>query len=312
MSSTKTKERVWHDEAIVPRLHLLVRNADQLHAAIALKPASITLDYLELYGLRPAVEAIQQARIIARVASPRILKPSEQKVVRFLLSLECQLLIRSGGLLHDLVTNYADHSKFALPELHGDFSLNAANWRSLQLFLDMGLSRITPTYDLNAQQIEELANVFDPEHIEVVAFQHLPVFHTEHCVFCRFLSKGTDNTNCGHPCEKHKVALRDAKGRRHAVMADVGCRNTVFNAEAQASAGHIDRWLRAGINAYRLEFVHESADEVFKISEAFVKYFDSRDASELEKKLKAFTDQGISEGSLFVPTDFKQLVQLGS
>ncbi len=41
------------------------------------KPASITLDYLELYGLRPAVERVQAAGITARVASPRVLKPNE-------------------------------------------------------------------------------------------------------------------------------------------------------------------------------------------------------------------------------------------
>ena len=66
-----------------------------------LEPASITLDYLELYGLRPAVESIRAAGLTPRVASPRILKPAEQNVIRFLVSLECEILVRSGGLLHD-------------------------------------------------------------------------------------------------------------------------------------------------------------------------------------------------------------------
>ncbi len=26
--------------------------------------------------------------------------------------------------------------------------------------------------------------------LEAVVHQHLPIFHTEHCVFCRFLSTG--------------------------------------------------------------------------------------------------------------------------
>jgi hypothetical protein len=45
------------------------------------------------------------------------------------------------------------------------------------------------------------------KHLEVIAYQHLPVFHTEHCVFCRFLSKGTSYKDCGRPCEQTKVAL---------------------------------------------------------------------------------------------------------
>lgn len=35
---------------------------------------------------------------------------------------------------------------------------------------------------------------------------------SEHCVFCRFLSDGSDYRDCGHPCESHAVHLRDDKG----------------------------------------------------------------------------------------------------
>ncbi|MEZ4664102.1 MAG: hypothetical protein R2911_41750 [Caldilineaceae bacterium] len=66
----------------------------------------------------------------------------------------------------------------------------------------MGLARLTPTHDLNAAQVAGLARNIGAAHLEVVAYQHLPVFHTEHCVFCRFLSSGTSYKDCGHPCEK--------------------------------------------------------------------------------------------------------------
>jgi len=59
------------------KLHVLIRTPDQLEAAIDVNPASITLDYLDLYGLRPSVDRVKAAAIPARVASPRILKPGE-------------------------------------------------------------------------------------------------------------------------------------------------------------------------------------------------------------------------------------------
>ena len=71
--------------------------------------------------------------------------------------------------------------------LIGDFSLNAANVLSADAFLRLGLERITPTHDLNAAQVADLAREIGADKLEVVAYQHLPVFHTEHCVFCRFL-----------------------------------------------------------------------------------------------------------------------------
>lgn len=283
-----------------PQLHLLVRTPEQLDAALALDPppASITLDYLELYGLRPAVERVQAAGITARVASPRILKPDEQRVIRFLLKLDCPILVRSTGLLEAL--QHESH-----PPLVGDFSLNAANVLSADTFLSLGLERLTPTYDLNAAQVATLAGEIGLGQIEVVAYQHLPVFHTEHCVFCRFLSSGTSFKDCGHPCETHRIALRDQNGRAHPVMADVGCRNTVFGAEAQEASRHLEAWLAAGIAHFRLEFVHETADELRAVAEAFRAALDGSLApAELGRRLQRSAPQGATEGSLFVPAGY--------
>jgi len=288
-------------EPVPPQLHLLVRTPEQLEAALTLQPASITLDYLDLYGLRPAVEQVQVKGITARVASPRILKPGESRIVDFLLKLDCPLVVRSSGLLYAL-------RGVAHPPLIGDFSLNAANAVSAQAFLRLGLLRLTPTHDLNAAQVSALARHIGADKVEVVAYQHLPIFHTEHCVFCRFLSKGTSYKDCGQPCEKHRVALRDVNGRAHPVMADVGCRNTVFGAEAQEASLHLDEWLQAGIRHFRLEFVHESAEQVTQIAWAFWKTLTGGlPTRQLFHQLQRLAPQGATEGSLFVPEGYLTL-----
>lgn len=288
-------------KAVQPQLHLLVRTPAQLEAALALQPASITLDYLDLYGLRPAVERVQAAGITARVASPRVLKPNEQRIVNFLLRLECEILVRSNGLLQAL--QGTDHGV-----LVGDFSLNVANPITARTFLDLGLSRLTPTHDLNGAQVTQLAQAIGPTQWEVIAYQHLPVFHTEHCVFCRFLSTGTSYVDCGHPCEQHQLALRDPQGRAHPVMADVGCRNTVFGAEAQEASPHLGEWLAAGIAHYRLEFVHESAAQVTAVTEAFQATLTGVQTSlTLHRQLQQIAPQGATEGSLFVPPGYQAI-----
>jgi putative protease len=287
--------------ALAPSLHVLVRTAEQLDAALAVSPDSITLDYLDLYGLRPSIERVRQSGIAVRVASPRVLKPGEEKIVDFLLGCDCPILVRSTGLLEAL--------RHREPrELTGDFSLNAANALTANEFFALGLRALTPTYDLNAAQIAELAREVGGQRIEAVAYQHLPVFHTEHCVFCRFLSKGTSYRDCGRPCEEHRVALRDTQGRPHPVMADVGCRNTVFGAEAQEASAHLEDWRAAGIARYRLEFTHESAAQVAGVTRAFADAFAARmTGRELTLRLQKLSPEGITQGSFFIPEDYLTL-----
>ena len=280
------------------QLHVLIRTADQLDAAISLQPASITLDYLDLYGLRPSVDRVKAAGIAVRVASPRILKPGEDRILNFLKNLDCTLLLRSTGMLDALRGK----------TIVGDFSLNAANSLTAEAYLALGLDKITPTHDLNAAQIAGLARDAGADRIEVVAYHHLPVFHTEHCVFCRFLSTGTSYKDCGRPCEKHRVELKDQSGRAHPVMADIGCRNTVFGAEAQEASAHFDEWLDAGVRHFRLEFVHESPEQVTRVYRAFESMLNGTiNSQKLAAELKKIAPQGTTEGSLFVPKDYLQL-----
>jgi U32 family peptidase len=284
------------------QLHLLVRTPAQLEAALDLNPASITLDYLDLYGLRPAVEQIKAAGITPRVASPHVLKPQEGGIVNFLLRLDCPLVVRSGGLLEALQGRH-QHA------LIGDFSLNAANQITADTYFRLGVDRLAPTHDLNADQICQLAQGVGSARVEVIAFHHLPVFHTEHCVFCRFLSQGTSKLDCGQPCETHRVALRDRQGRVHPVMADVGCRNTVFGAEAQVASRYLDQMMDSGIVHYRLEFVHETPPVVRQVVGAFQDYFAGRvSAAQLDQNLQKTVPQGTTEGSLFVPVDYPHLM----
>src|SRR5262249_53074046 len=151
-------------EAAPPEIHLLVRTPEQLDAAIELHPASITLDYLDLYGLKPSLDRIRNAGIPPRVASPRILKPGEERIADFLVSCECPILVRPAGLLHALRGRAGSI---------GDFSLNAANAVSAEELFALGCEVLTPAHDLNAAQVAELARQVGGDRLEGVAVQHL-------------------------------------------------------------------------------------------------------------------------------------------
>jgi putative protease len=91
-------------------------------------------------------------------------------------------------------------------------------------------------------------------------------------------------------------------------MADVGCRNTVFGAEAQQAAAHLDLWREAGIAHFRLEFAHESSPEVTAVTQSFADTLAGRrSARDLTQELRRHAPSGITEGSLFVPENYTTL-----
>lgn len=264
------------------RLSILTRNLEQVDAVCRMAERGdlvdevIIVDFLEVDGMREAFERIRETNLQAVVASPRIIKPGESGIWRTLLRLEPDgLLVRSAGLLYRMKelggtgatvdVGSKDEELFVMiPRLIGDFSLNAANALTAMELLDAGLERITASYDLNAQSITTMAMLMGKsrsQHLEVVAHMKMPIFHTEHCVFARFLSKGNSYLDCGHVCTRNNVHLRDQSGSDNLVLADMGCRNTVFAAQSQSGVQSIRQWVDAGVGYIRVELVDEGSED---------------------------------------------------
>ncbi|PSB59496.1 peptidase U32, partial [filamentous cyanobacterium CCP1] len=134
---------------------------------------------------------------------------------------------------------------------------------------------------------------------EITIHQHMPMFHMEHCVFCAFLSEGTDFTNCGRPCETHEVKLRDRTGTEHLLHADAGCRNTVFNGVAQTGAEYVQRLMELGANQFRIEFVNETPEQVKQTIDRYHQLLHQEiTGSQLWRELKLQNQLGVTRGTM--------------
>jgi putative protease len=238
------------------QLIVLVRTMSQLQAAL---DAGIRVIYCELEDLKKYRDAVRLVREFQPkpeifVAPPRISKPGEEWILRQVQSCD------PDGFL---VRNYDHLTFFSASRSIGDFSLNVANPLTAEYFLRRyRLERLTASYDLNIRQLEALLRAAPPSWFEVTIHQHMPMFHMEHCLFCAFLSKGTDYTNCGRPCDTRELKLRDRVGAAHVLKADAGCRNTVFNARAQTGAEYLASLLALGLRHFRIEFLTDSPQQV--------------------------------------------------
>ncbi len=223
------------------------------------------------------------------VAPPRIFKPGEEWILK---------QVRACDADGYLVRNYDHLSFFADCRRIGDFSLNVANALAADYFINRyGLERVTASYDLNNAQLEALLASAPPAWFEITIHQHMPMFHMDHCVFCAFLSSGTDYTNCGRPCDRHEVKLRDRVGAEHPLKADLGCRNTVFNALAQTGAEHVARLLALGARRFRVEFLNEPPEQVAQTITKYRQLLRGQSTgTQLWRELKLMNQLGVTRG----------------
>ncbi len=277
------------------KLMVLCRNLSQAHAAIDAGCDEIYLDFLELTGTGEAVRLLRErGPTPIGLTPPRIRKPGEEKIERYLQSLNPEkVLIRSLGALRSWHPSGSERI--------GDFSLNITNRISAATVLARGLSAFTPAFDLDATQLEAMMQTGLAAWAEIVVHHPMPLFHTEHCVIAATLSQGKDHRDCGRPCDRHQLSLRDRAGMIHPVEADVGCRNTIFHAAAQSAAGLVATLLTAGVERFRIELVRESAEDVRRIvSEYRALLQGQRTARDLWRTLKADGHYGVVKGSLRV------------
>jgi putative protease len=278
-----------------PGLFVLCRNLEQARAALAARADGVILDFLDLVGTGQAARELLAARAHVTLAPPRVRKPGEEKIDRFLRAQQpSALLVRSLGALFELGPRDP-------VDAIGDFSLNVTNRLTASEVLRRGLSAFTPSFDLDESQLLALVRSPLGPWAELVVHHPMALFYMEHCVIAATLSDGRDHRTCGRPCDRHRLSLRDRAGMEHPLEADVGCRNTVFHAAPQSAAGLVPQLVDAGVRRFRIELVRERAEDVARLVGAYRALIEgTRTPAAVLKELRSEGGYGVVRGSLRV------------
>ena len=65
--------------------------------------------------------------------------------------------------------------------------------------------------------------------------------------------------------EKHEVRIMDRTHAMHYLRSDEGCRNTMFNGQAQSAARYVEGMRRCGLNRFRLELLDETPTQTSEL-----------------------------------------------
>lgn len=245
------------------KLNVLLRNKEQVADIVdAIQKNelrvqdihTICFDFEFGRDYKDSVEKIRQLGIKVGIATTRILKPQEYINLKVIHSMKPDfILVRNLGALY----YYKNIQKFDGP-IKGDFSLNVTNHKTFEYLTQHGLDSVCLSYDMNLEQTAALLKNVNARQAEITIHQSMPSFHMEHCVFAAFLSKGKSYKDCGKPCEKHKVQLKDQFGNYHWIKPDHECRNTMYNSSAQTALPYLETWKNLGLGEIRYEALHET------------------------------------------------------
>jgi putative protease len=88
-------------------------------------------------------------------------------------------------------------------------------------------------------------------------------------------------------------------GAEHPLKADAGCRNTVFNSQAQTGAEFVERLLALGVWHFRMEFLNETPDEVARTISKYRQLLRGEiSGAQLWRELKLFNQLGVTRGQM--------------
>jgi putative protease len=246
--------------SIAPQLHILCRSLEQIAVATACGADGVIADFRDVESYAEAIRIARQAGCTILLASLRIHRPGD---VDGFASLEKH---KPDGILARNLAAIAYFNEKKTPVV-ADFSLNAVNEAAVGELLREGASRVTMAYDFRRQSLGKLLDTVPPQSLEVIVHSHVPLFHTVHCLFCGELSTGSDASNCGRPCRKHNVHVRDRMGVEHVLLSDSDCRNTLFHAQPQSLAENVPEMLQGGVRHFRVELLEEEPVEIRRLVE---------------------------------------------
>lgn len=140
-----------------------------------------------------------------------------------------------------------------------DYSLNVVNSRSCRELHRLGARRVTLSYEINEGQLRDLLAAYRRDNggcpaLEMIVYGHAPLLVTKHCPLKRM-------GLCGS-CRTKRYELRDEFGSFPLVSYE-NCDTTVLNGKVLNLLDEMPNI--AGVEAFRLNFTVETADEVRRV-----------------------------------------------
>ena len=140
-----------------------------------------------------------------------------------------------------------------------DYSLNVVNAPTVRLLQGLGAQRVTLSYEINRDQLTDLLAAYAQVSVaapalEMIVYGHAPLLVTKYCPLKRLGLCGT--------CRTQRYVIREPHGT-FPLLNHENCDTTVLNGKVLNLLDEMPSI--PGVEAFRLNFTLESADEVKRV-----------------------------------------------
>lgn len=235
-----------------PRLSVEVYSVADAALAVEAGATEIVLDpFLRhptppVSRVRALAERCAASGVAFRLRTPSIVRPEERAALDRWLALETPLLSGHVGLVAELGGAGRD--------VVADYAVNCFNQHTAAELFALGASRIVPSVELTAAELQDLVAPWLGAGFDVLVYGRPEGMTIEHCV----LSAAFDRvpTTCRDLCvQKHRnVQLTDPAGYTFPVATDSACRNRLLHSRPIEASEFIARLWGAGVRGYRAIF----------------------------------------------------------
>ena len=162
-------------------------------------------------------------------------------------------------IFRNFIYYYRDKNPFVT-----DYSLNVVNSTSVYELHRQGAKRVTLSYELNKQQIKDLLDAYYAKNdgypaLEMVVYGRAPLMFTKYCPLKKM-------GQCGK-CRTHRYEIADEYGHfpvlTHDDPENNDCLTTILNGKVLNLLDEMP--FIEGVEAFRLNFTTETAEEVKKV-----------------------------------------------
>ena len=255
-----------------PRLSVEVHSVADADVALASGATEIVLDpFLRhptppVSRVRALAERCAASEVTFRLRTPTIVRPEERAALDKWLALDTPLLSGHIGLVAELGSAGRD--------VVADYAVNCFNEHTAAEIFALGASRIVPSIELTAAELEAVVAPWDGARFDVLVYGRPEGMTIEHCVLSAAFDR--EPTTCRDLCvqKHHNVQLTDPAGYTFPVATDSACRNRLLHSRPIEGSEYIPRLWNAGIRGFRVVF-NVPGDDIAAIVRGYRDQLDS-------------------------------------